>query len=161
MAESEQKERAMERQQPQVPGPVEEMERWLDEYFPRAWMRRWGWPSWGELTRPIERLAPRVDVLDRDAEVLVRAEVPGVAKDDLEVSLNERAVTIKGSIRREEKDEEGEYFRAEIARGEFSRTVALPAAVDADKAKAKFHDGILELELPKVAKSKRRRVEIK
>jgi len=160
MAKTEEQGRRLERSHPTSTSPTEEMERWLDDYHPRAWMRRWGWPSWGELTRPIERMAPRVDVIDRDEEVVVRAEVPGVDKNDLDVSVNEQTVTIKGSFRREDREEKGEFFRAEIARGEFSRTLNLPSAVDAEKSKATFRDGILELQMPKVSKSKRRRIEI-
>lgn len=140
--------------------PFEEMERAFEDYFPRGWIHRWGWPSWGELTRPVERLAPRVDVIDRDDEIIVRAEVPGVEKKDLEVSLTENAVTIKGSNRREEKEEKGDYYRSEIAQGAFLRTVTLPSMVDADKAKASFKDGVLELEVPKVSKAKRRTVKL-
>lgn len=140
--------------------PLEEMERVFEDYFPRGWMNRWGWPSWGELSRPLERLAPRVDVIDRDDEVIVRAEVPGVEKKDLEVSLTETAVTIKGSTRREEKEEKGDYYRSEIAQGSFSRTVTLPSTVDADKAKASFKDGLLELAIPKMPKAKRRSVKV-
>lgn len=138
----------------------EEMERMFEDFVPRGWMHRWGWPSWGELTRPMERLAPRVDVIDRDDEVVVRAEVPGIDKKDLEVSLTENAVTIKGSTRREDKEEKGDYYRSEIAQGAFQRTVSLPSMVDTDKAKASFKDGVLELEVPKVRKAKRRTVKV-
>lgn len=67
MAESETESKATEKARPVSPGAFEDMERWTEEYLPRAWMRRWGWPSWGELTRPLERMAPRVDAqADRD-----------------------------------------------------------------------------------------------
>jgi HSP20 family protein len=140
--------------------PLEEMERWLDESFPRAWMHRFGWPSWGELTRPIERFAPRVNVLDRDDEIVVRAEVPGVEKDDLEVSVTESSVSIKGSKKHEEKEEKGDYYRCEIATGTFARTITLPSAIDSEKVEASFKDGVLELKLPKVSKAKRRTIKL-
>lgn len=140
--------------------PFEEIEQAFADYLPRGWMHRWGWPSWGELTRPLERLAPRVDVIDRDDEVIVHAEVPGVEKKDLEVSLTENSLTIKGSNRREAKEERGDYYRSEIAYGSFSRSVSLPAAVDVDKAKASFKDGVLELKVPKMSKAKRRSVKV-
>lgn len=140
--------------------PFEEMERWLEEPFPRGWRHRLSWPSWGELTRPIEGAAPRVDVIDRDDEVVVRAEVPGMRKQDLDISLIDNAVTIKGHSEREEKEEKGEYYRCEIARGAFSRTVGLPTAVDTGKARASFKDGMLEIMIPKLAKNNRRHIEI-
>lgn len=140
--------------------PFEEMERWFEDSFPRRWGLRRNWPTWGEFTHPIESTAPRVDVIDRDDEVVVKAEVPGFKKEDLDISLIDNAVTIKGSSEHEEKEEKGEYYRCEIARGSFSRTIGLPATVDTAKAKASFKDGIVELVIPKVAKNKRRKIKI-
>ena len=138
----------------------EEMERWFDEFLPGAWMRRRGWPSWAEFMHPIEGVMPRVDVIDRDDEVVVRAELPGVEKDDLEVSLDEETLTIKGKTAHETREEKGAYFRTEIARGEFSRTLTLPTSVDPDSCKTAFKDGVLELMLKKMEGSKRRRIPI-
>jgi HSP20 family protein len=139
--------------------PFEEMDRWFESFFPRGWMRpmRWEWP---ELPAAFEGRMPRVDVIDREAEIVVRAEVPGVDKKDLDVSVTENAVTIQGSTRHEEKEERENYYRREITRGAFSRTVALPGDVDSSKAKASFKEGVLELTIPKVEKAKRRSVTI-
>lgn len=143
--------------------PFEEMDRLFEDYFSRGWMRpfRWEWPSLGEMAKPFEGKMPKVDVIERDDEVIVKAELPGVDKKDLDVSVTENSVTIKGSTSHEEKEEKGDYYRCEISRGAYARTVALPSYVDADKAKANFKDGVLELKLPKVEKSKRRSIEIK
>ena len=143
--------------------PFEEMDRLFEDYFSRGWMRpfRWEWPSLGELAKPFEGKMPKVDVIERDDEVIVKAELPGVDKKDLDVSVTENSVTIKGTTSHEEKEEKGDYYRCEISRGAYARTVALPSYVDADKAKANFKDGVLELKLPKVEKSKRRSIEIK
>jgi HSP20 family protein len=103
---------------------------------------------------------PKVDVIDRDEEVVVRAEVPGVEKDDLEVSVSDNTVTIKGETKHEQKEEKGNYFRSEISRGSFTRTVTLPGVVDTDKAKASFKDGVLELTMPKGEKARRRTVKV-
>jgi HSP20 family protein len=92
--------------------------------------------------------------------VVVKAELPGVQKDDINVSVTDSSVTIKGSTSHEEKEEKGNYYRREISRGSFSRTVALPSDVDADKAKANFTDGILVLTIPKVEKSHRKSVTV-
>ena len=142
--------------------PFEEMDRWFEGFFPRSWMRpfRTEWPSWGEMGVPFEAGTPKVDVIDRDDELVVRAEVPGVEKDDLDVSVSDNAVTIKGETKREEKEEKGDYHRCEISQRAFARTVALPDYVDSDGAKAKFEDGVLELILPKVEKAKRRTIKI-
>ncbi len=142
--------------------PFEEMDRFLENFFPRAWMHRFGWdaPVLRELAGTFESRMPRIDVIERDDEVLVRAEIPGLDKKDLDVSLTETAVTIKGRTRHETKEERDNYYRREISSGSFSRTVALPAEVDASSAKAKFKDGMLEITADKVRTAKRRTVKV-
>ncbi len=142
--------------------PFDEMDRMFDSFFPRGWLRpmRWEWPSWAEAAAPFEGKAPRVDVIERDNEVVIKAELPGVKKGDIDVSMTDNTICIKGSTRHEEKEEKGDYYRREMSRGEFSRTLSLPAEVDGDKAKAKFADGVLEVVVPKVEKAKRRSVKV-
>jgi len=142
--------------------PLWEDERWFENFFPRGWMRPFhlDWPTFRELSVNLEERMPKVDVVDRDAEVLVRAEVPGVDKDDLDVSVTDNTVTIKGKTRHEEKEEKGDYYRCEISSGSFARTVALPSDVDTEKVDASFKDGVLELKMPKVAKAKRKNIKI-
>jgi HSP20 family protein len=142
--------------------PFEEMERLFDAFSHRSWMRPWrfDWPALPEAILPLNGRFPRVDVIDDETEVVVRAEVPGVEKKDIDISVGEDSVTIKGSTRHEEKESKGDYYRHELSTGAFSRTVGLPAAVDGTKAKAEFKDGILELTLPKVEKAKRHSVRI-
>lgn len=141
---------------------VDEMDRLFDTLFHRGWLRpfRESWPEWAGLGETFEMTAPRVDVINREEEILVRAEVPGVEKKDLEVDLSGQMLTIRGERRREEKKEEGEYFRSEIARGSFSRTLRLPEEVDFEKARAEFAEGMLEIHLPKTHKTERRRIAV-
>ena len=160
---TEERKKAVEKVQPaRMLSPFEEMERLFESSFPRGWLRphRWGWPSWGELPAPFEGKTPSVDVIDRENEVVVKAELPGVDKKDLDISVTNNTVTIKGKTSHEEKEEKGDYYRCEISRGEYSRTLALPAEVDESKAKANFKDGILELTLPKKEKAKRRKIDV-
>lgn len=142
-------------------GPFEEMDRMFDQFLRRGWMRPWRfeWPSFPEISLP-EMKVPKVDVVDRENEIVVKAEVPGVDKKDIDITVGEDTVTIKGETRHEEKEEKGDYYRCEISRGAFSRTVALPAAVDGARAKASFKDGMLELTLPKVEKAKRHSIKV-
>ena len=142
--------------------PFEEMDRLFENYFSHGWLHpfRWRQPSRGETTMPFEGRMPRVNVIERDDEVIVKAEVPGVDKKDLDISVTDDTVSIKGSTRHEEKDEEGDYYHCEISRGSFSRVVPLPAEVDAEKASSKFKDGILELTLPKIKKAKRHSIKV-
>ncbi|MDR9440721.1 MAG: Hsp20/alpha crystallin family protein [Halomonas sp.] len=133
----------------------------LDTFFDRGAMpSRWEHPLWQRFAA-FERGMPKVDVIDRDAEVVVRAEAPGFEREELDVSVTDGAVTIKGDHREETKEEEGEYFHSEISRGSFTRTVALPGEVDTDKAEATFKNGVLELILPKLKQANRRKVEVK
>jgi len=154
-------------QEPQrLPSTIEDMNRFFDQMMGSFMRHRWpawlkeDWPSLGGLGSLWEPEMPRVDVVNRDEEVEVTAELPGVSKDDLEVTLGDNSITIQGSTSQEEKTEEGEYFRREISRGSFSRTVTLPSEVDGENVKASFDKGVLSIRLPKLAPSKRRKIEV-
>jgi HSP20 family protein len=151
---------AVPRQEPRL---FDEMDRMFDTLFHRGWLRPFGemWPEWAPFGRTSEPFTPRVDVIDRDEEILVRAEVPGVEKKDLEVDLSGGLLTIRGERRHEEKVEKTDFYRTEIARGSFSRTLRLPEEVDFEKAEATFKDGMLEVHLPKTHKTERRHIEVK
>ncbi|WP_455201077.1 Hsp20/alpha crystallin family protein [Kaarinaea lacus] len=142
--------------------PFEEFDRYFENIFPHGWLRptHWEWPTWAETKAPFGGKLPKVDVIDREKEVLVRAEVPGVEKDKLDISVTENAITIKGTAHHEEKEEKGEYYRCETSHGTFTRTVALPVDVDSEHAKAKYKDGVLEVTVPKLKKAHRRTVKI-
>lgn len=119
-------------------------------------------PAWG--ARPAERMfwggaLPQVDVIDNDAQLLVRAAIPGFGKEDIEVTSTNDAVTIRGQ-KQEEKASEGEYYRREIRCENFLRTVHLPAQVDDTRARATFRDGVLEITLPKAEAAKRHTLKI-
>lgn len=144
---------------PATPTTLDELDRLFDSFFRRSWMRPWrfDWQGFPEMLTP---RAPKVDVVDHDAEIVVRAEVPGVDKKDIDISVGEDSVTIKGSTRQEQKETKGDYFRHELTTGSFSRTVGLPATVDGAKAKADYKDGVLELTLPKLEKARRHSVKL-
>lgn len=141
--------------------PFDEMDRMFDGLLRGGWMRPWQW-DWSNMPemKAMGAKPPKVDVIDRETDVLVRAEVPGVDKKDLDISVTDNTVTIKGSTRHEEKEERGDYYRREIATGSFSRSLALPAEVDGSRAKADFKDGMLELTLPKAEKTKRHSIRV-
>lgn len=142
--------------------PWDEMERWFDEFGRRGWLHplRWEWPAGFEGVAPFGSEAPTVDVIDRDTEVVVRAELPGVTKEDLDVTMTHDSVTIKAHKKHEEKEEKGEYYRQEMHYGEYQRTLGLPDTVDEGKAKATFENGILELTLPKKEQTQRRTIRV-
>ncbi len=150
------------RQQPQrvrAMNPFEEMDRLFEGFFPRGWMQPLR-PEWAETAAPFEGRIPKVDVVERDDSIVVRAELPGVKKDDMDISLTEDSVTITATTRQESEEEKGDYHRREISQGSFARTVALPAAVQGDEAKASFKDGVLELTLPKAAPARRHTIKV-
>jgi HSP20 family protein len=138
----------------------DEFDRMLDEFFSRGWLRPLRWERMPELSLPWEGKMPKLDVIDRDMDVLVRAEVPGVDRDNLELSVTGNLFTIKGQTKREQKEEKGDYYRCEVSQGSFSRTVTLPAEVNEASAKAQLKDGVLEVMLPKMEKSKKRAIKI-
>ena len=142
--------------------PWDEMERWFGDIFRGGLLRPFDveWPRRFELAAPFAGGTPKVDMLDREAELVVHAELPGVGKDDLEVTVTAHSVTIRAQTSHEEKKEEEKYYRREISRGEFQRTLALPLTVDEDKATATFKDGVLELTLPKMEKTRQRKVAV-
>lgn len=145
-----------------VGSPFEEMERIFERLMPRGWLRpfRWDWPTAGELSGRLDIRIPAVDVIDQDGSVVVRAEMPGIAKRDIDVSATEHSITIKSKAKIEKREEEGEYFRCEISQSASSRTIPLPAAIDPTQVKAKLHDGILEVTMAKVNGARRHPIAI-
>lgn len=104
---------------------------------------------------------PKMDVVDRDKEVLVKAEMPGFEKKDLDISITNRQLIIKAKTCEENKEEKGAYLKQEISKNEIYRSVLLPADVDDSKVKTSFKNGMLELKIPKLKSSHRRRIEVK
>ena len=144
--------------------PLDEVERLFDRLMPRTWMRPmgWNWPSWSGMEESMLNIrVPQLDVVDRDQEIMIRVEVPGVEKKDIDVSISDSTLTIKGSVSRESKEEKKDYFRCEIEQGNFSRSLALPGGVDTTKISANLKDGVLEIVLPKEPSAQRRTVEVK
>lgn len=143
--------------------PIADMERAFDRFFGQGWptMARWQeFPALGRMFEENGIRMPNLDVVDRDNDILVRAEIPGVEKRDLDISLTDNLLTIKGHSRRESREEKGDYHRHEISSSSFARSVTLPGAVDSTKAKAVLKDGLLEITLPKLEASKRRSIAI-
>ena len=145
-----------------LPYPFEDMERLFENFSTRGWLRpfHWDMPVMDELISAAEQKMPCVDVIDRDDEILVKAELPGVEKKDLDISVTKSSVRIKGKTSHEEKEEKGNYYRCEISRGSYERNVRLPADVDESKSKASFKDGMLEITLPKIEKTKHHSIKI-
>jgi HSP20 family protein len=127
--------------------PFEEMERWFEESFRRpffapSWMPRFRMPEVGASF-------PTVDIFEDGSDVIVKAELPGMKKEDIEVNISDDVITISGEKKTEEKVEKKDYYRLERSFGSFTRTLRLPAETQTDKARANFKDGVLEVRIPK------------
>jgi len=157
------RDRALQRRTPAgALNPWEELDRWFAGLGRGGGLQPFGrhWLQLPETMAPFTGKQPKVDLLDREHEIVVRAELPGVSKDDVEVTVEEFSVTIKATTRQEQEEEEGEYYHREMSSGEYQRTLALPAAVDEEKARASFTDGVLELTLPKQEQTRRKSVKV-
>ena len=104
---------------------------------------------------------PPVDVRETDEALTLVAEVPGLSKDDVSITLENNVLTISGERRFEKDAEKESYHRIERAYGTFSRSFTLPANVESDKAKATFENGVLSIALPKSEEAKPRKIAIK
>lgn len=102
-----------------------------------------------------------LDVFETDNEVIVTTALPGVKPEDVEITITGDTLSIKGEVKSETKTEKGSYLRQERRYGVFSRTVALPVPTKADKAEAKFKDGVLTLSIPKAEEAKPKSIKVK
>jgi HSP20 family protein len=115
--------------------------------------QQWGQPEMGRGGQGMaaagsEFFAPPIEVLERDGHLVVRAELPGLTKDDVHVEVTEEALTIEGERRAEHEERQGGFFRSERRYGTFRRHIPLPEGVNAEQVTATFKDGILEIAMP-------------
>jgi HSP20 family protein len=131
------------------------MEEFFENFLPRRWMDdsfdadTWRRPFRKEFEGVFEGF-PRVDMIDKGDMLVIRAEMPGVEKDDLEILIAGDRLTIEASRRFKEEEQDETFFRNEMGYGRIYRTMHLPVAIMGDKAKAELKKGILEIVLPKV-----------
>jgi HSP20 family protein len=152
-----------------VPGPWEHgfdrvFDRMIDRFFEdfgRPWPRLFGPERWLQrLERGLQMPALALDMYEDKDAVVVKAELPGVSKDDVEVTLEGSTLTIRGEKKKEEETKGDRYHRWERSYGGFTRTVELPAEVKAEAVKATFKDGVLEVRMPKSEAAKRKQVSV-
>ena len=104
--------------------------------------------------------SPTMDVFDDKDNFVVKAELPGMKKDEIDLSLHDGVLTISGERKHEREAKEGGTFRSERYFGKFQRSVTLPAAVDGNKVSASYKDGILTVELPKAEEAKPKQIAV-
>ncbi len=136
----------------------EEFDRLLERAFRsfRPWSRRGFWriPSF------LEGWAPDVDVFRKDNQIIVRADLPGMKPEDIEVSVEQDTLFIRGKREEEREVREEDYYCAERAVGAFSRAVALPEGVKAETVQASYKNGVLEVTIPAPARRESKAIKI-
>ena len=136
-----------------------DMDRMMEDFFGRR-ARPW-WPERWSRTEEMEVKPPIVDVFEEKDDIVVKAELPGIEKDNIQVNLTDHTLTIKGEKKKEEEVKEENYYRAERSYGSFLRTLDLPRDVRADQVKASFKNGILEVRMPKTEEAKAKEIKVK
>jgi HSP20 family protein len=136
------------------------MGEFFEDFPPRRWMETfepfgWKWPMGIDFERSF-----RVDILDHEKELIVRAELPGVDKDDVEVTISGNRLMIEAEREFEEEESKETFYRHELGYGELMRTIALPVEVDVEHIDAELKDGILTVVLPKIQAAARHTVKV-
>ena len=127
----------------------------LDRVFDRM-MRSWASPA----SLPEFDWNPSIDVSESDEEIVVKAEVPGVSSEDIDISIDGNHLIVSGEKKQESEEKERNYYRVERSYGSFRRSIALPSGADLDNIKASSKDGVLSIVIPKGEDNKSRKVEI-
>jgi HSP20 family protein len=134
----------------------EEMERRFDDLF--------SWPPLPAMWRRIPTMemgwAPAIDVFEKDDRFVVKAELPGMKEEDIDVSVVGNRLIIKGERKAESEVEKDDYYYCERSYGSFSRSIDIPSDVDAKKIEADYDDGVLEVSLPKTPGVKPKKVSV-
>lgn len=129
-----------------------EMDRVWDSFFEGRPSRR---------TREEGEWLPSLDVSETKSDLVVKAELPGMEAKDIEISLNEGLLTIKGEKKQEREEKEEGYHLIERSYGTFTRSIRLPKDVQSDKINASFKNGVLKVVLPKSEEAKKKEIKIK
>jgi HSP20 family protein len=109
---------------------------------------------------PLSRLAPAVDIVEKEGEIVISAELPGIDQKDIDVEIHDGILTISGEKKGEAKTEDGDYCRCERTYGRFERSFSLPVRVNAEAVKASYKRGVLEVHLPIAEEAKAKKVDI-
>ncbi len=135
--------------------PFEGLEKRFEDFIRRPFAL--AGPAWWPALREVGGgIAPSIDIFEEGDDVVVKAELPGMKKEEIEVNLTDDSITISGEKKMEEKVEKKGYYRHERSYGSFARSFSLPSEVRADEAKAEFKEGVLEIRVPKTEEAKKK-----
>ncbi len=140
-----------------------EFERRMNRLFRDFWGMRPRLPARERALEPREELGliqPFTDILETDKEIVVSAEIPGVAKDDISINVREDSIEISAETKREEEEEKEGFIRRERSYGRYYRSYALPSPVNPEEAKATYKNGVLEVRMPKTEVKKGKIVKV-
>ncbi len=137
-----------------------EVERMFEDFPALHWPRLRALEPF-RLSRELRLQPPSLDMYEEKGDVIVKAEMPGMAREDIEITLSDSTLTLKGEKNKKEEVKEKDYYRCEREYGSFLRTVKLPTEVKAEGVKATFKDGVLEVRLPKSAEAKKKEINVK
>jgi HSP20 family protein len=98
----------------------------------------------------LELWRPAIDIKETDKEYVIHAELPGVKKEDISIDLDKNLLTLSGERKQEKKEENERYYRVERSYGKFSRTITVPEGITPDQIRARFENGVLEVDIPKL-----------
>jgi len=129
----------------------------IDQVFDRMFQSPW------DLTRETQFMAgwsPAIDLYEDKDNLVFKAELPGMKKEDIDISLQEGLLTVSGERKEEKKQESSETYRSERYVGRFQRTFSLPTAVDESKITATYKDGVLTVTLPKSEEAKPKQIAV-
>ena len=127
---------------------ADEIDRLLDDFgFSRGLMSR-PWSSRARRQGALEMWTPQIELSQQNNELVVRADLPGLKKEDVNIDITDDAITVSGERRQEKESESGGMYRSERSYGNFYRTIPLPKGAISDQAKATFKDGVLEIRVP-------------
>lgn len=108
----------------------------------------------------LRRWIPSMDLVEADDDLVLRADLPGMSEDDVQIEIKDNVLTVSGERRSEHEDKQESFYRAERSFGHFARSLTLPEGVDPDSVQATFDNGVLEVRVPKPAERKPHRVAI-
>jgi HSP20 family protein len=119
-----------------------DLEQMLERAFRRPWRRFW--PAWPSLRREVEWM-PEMDVFGRDGKTVIRIDLPGLKREDIDVTVEADMLVVRGRREEEKEVKEEDYYCAERSVGEFSRAISLPEGVSAEDIEATYENGVLEV----------------
>jgi HSP20 family protein len=135
---------------------AEEMERMFEDFgLGRGWLASRLRTGMGEMGYTM--WSPQIEIFERGGQFIVRADLPGLTKDDVKVDITDEALTIQGERKQEHEEDREGWHRSERSYGSFYRSIPLPEGIKAEEAKANFRDGVLEISMPAPQREGRRR----